>query len=206
MIRNLKWFLAGVAALAIVSGGSGYLFLRTLARGFSARAQPTFLEIFAAGKARDLALPEGAKEKANPVPASSQVLAEARAHWADHCAVCHANDGSGQIPMGQQMYPPAPDMRKESTQKRTDGELFYIVEEGIRLSGMPAWGGSAHSQEDSWKLVRLIRHLPSLSPDEIKEMEKLNPKTPGDLEEEKQEEEFLSGRSAGEPATEHHHH
>jgi hypothetical protein len=104
------------------------------------------------------------------------------------------------------MYPPAPDMRKEETQQKTDGELFYIIENGVRLTGMPGWGGTAHSERDSWKLVRFIRHLPSLSRSEIREMESLNPKTPDDIEEEKQEEEFLKGGSFAESVSEHHHH
>ena len=65
------------------------------------------------------------------------------------------------------MYPPAPDMREADTQNMTDGELFYIVQNGIRLTGMPVWGsGSDHDAEDSWKLVRFIRHLPKLTVEE----------------------------------------
>lgn len=86
-------------------------------------------------------------------------------------------------------------MRKEQTQKMSDGELFYIIENGIRLSGMPAWGGSDHGQKDSWKLVHFIRHLPQLSFSEQKEMESLNPKSPGEVEEEKEEEKFLNGEN-----------
>jgi mono/diheme cytochrome c family protein len=203
-MRNLIFFLAGMGTLAIVLAGAGVAFLKTSTHGFSARDQPTVFEAFAAESARNLALPAEAREP-NPVPDSKEVLMEAEEHWADHCASCHANDGSGQIQMGQQMYPHSPDMRKEGTQGKTDGELFYIIENGIRLSGMPAWGGSAHGQQDSWKLVRFIRHLPSLSVNEIKEMEALNPKSPADLEEEKQEVEFLKGQPV-EPATQHHHH
>lgn len=89
------------------------------------------------------------------------------------------------------MYPPVRDMRQHETQDMTDGELFYVIENGVRLSGMPAWGtGSAQDQESSWKLVRFIRHLPNLSLKEITRMEKLNPKTPDELEEEQQEEHF----------------
>ncbi len=205
-MRRFRWFLGGAATLVILLAGGGFVYLRTIAHGFSARAQPTAIETFAARTARELALPADAKSSPNPVPDSPNVLAEARAHWADHCATCHANDGSAENTMGRQMYPPAPDMRKEATQNMTDGELFYIIENGIRLSGMPAWGGSAHSREDSWKLVRFIRHLPSLSQAEIHEMESLNPKTPADLEEEKQEAEFLKGGSPAEPPAEHHHH
>jgi mono/diheme cytochrome c family protein len=205
----MRGFLIGAAAVIILIAAAGFLYLKIFAHGFSARAQPGAFETFAAEVARDAALPAGANGKQNPVPASDEVIAEARAHWADHCATCHANDGSGQIPLGQQMYPPAPDMRKEATQKKTDGELFYIIENGIRLSGMPGWGGggAAHGAQDSWKLVRFIRHLPSLSAAEIKQMESLNPKTPDDLEEERQEEEFLKGGALPEsPAAQHHHH
>jgi hypothetical protein len=153
-----------------------------------------------------MALPEDARQKQNPVPNSPDVLKEAMEHWADHCATCHANDGSGENSMGRQMYPPAPDMRQEQTQRMTDGELFYIIENGIRLTGMPAWGtGTAADAEASWKLVHLIRHLSNLTPEEMQEMQKLNPKSPADLEEEKKEEEFLKGKTPVEAPEEHHH-
>ena len=77
----------------------------------------------------------------------------------------------------------------------SDGELFYIIENGSRLSGMPAWGtGTDKDAQDSWKLVHFIRHLPALSVNEIKEMEKMNPKSVADLDDERQKEEFLKGR------------
>jgi hypothetical protein len=72
---------------------------------------------------------------------------------------------------------------------------------------MPAWsGGSEHDAGDSWKLVRFIRHLPALTFDERKEMEKLNPKSPDELKEEEEEEKFLKGESTDEPQEHHHHH
>lgn len=157
--------------------------------------------------ARAGAMPRDAAALKNPVPNTPEVLAEARAHWADHCATCHANDGSGDTQMGTHSYPPAPDMRAADTQNLTDGELFYIIQNGIRLSAMPAWGGgSSSAAEDSWKLVRFIRHLPHLSFEEKKEMEKLNPKGPDDRQEEEEEEKFLNGEDIHESPTEHHHH
>ena len=107
--------------------------------------------------------------------------------------------------MGKHMYPPAPDMRKPETQNLTDGELFYIIQNGIRLTGMPAWGGSEHGAEDSWKLVHFIRHLPDVTIEERKQMESLNPKGPEDRKEEEEEEKFLRGETPNEPQ-EHHHH
>ena len=101
--------------------------------------------------------------------------------------------------MGKNLYPPAPDMRLPATQQLTDGELFYIIQNGIRLTGMPAWGtGASHDEEDSWKLVHFIRHLPQLTLEEKKAMEKMNPKSPDDLREEEEEERFLRGEDSHE--------
>ena len=193
-MRRLIWFLAGAIASVIVVCGSGLIFLKTRANGFSARAQPSAVERWVARSARAMAVPAGAKERANPVSDSPQVLAEALAHWADHCAVCHANNGSGDTEMGKHMYPPAPDMRQAETQNLTDGELFYIIQNGIRLSGMPSWGsGTSHDEQDSWKLVGFIRHLPKLTAEEEQEMKELNPRSLKELREELEEREFLNG-------------
>jgi len=128
----------------------------------------------------------------NPVPNSPQVLAEARAHFADHCAGCHGNDGSGRSEMGQNLYPRAPDMRAAATQTLSDGELFFIIKNGVRLTGMPAWGGDG-DDADSWKLVRFIRHLPSMTSAEIESMKALNPISRLEAQEKQEEDEFLGG-------------
>jgi mono/diheme cytochrome c family protein len=199
---KVLWLALVLAAIAV----AGALVL-TNARGFSAREKPTAVEEWVARRARAMATPADAKARVNPIPNSPEVLAEARAHWADHCAACHANNGSGDVEMGKRMYPPAPDMRLPQTQQLTDGELFFIVQNGIRLTGMPAWGGgSAHDEQDSWKLVRFIRHLPQLTANEEKEMQELNPKSPDDLKEEQQERDFLNGDTPNEHAQHEHHH
>jgi mono/diheme cytochrome c family protein len=205
MKRNLLWFAAGAIGIVVVVALGGLIFLKTGANGFSARSEPSSLETFAAQRARSMAMPAAAKNRPNPVAGSKEVMDEAMAHWADHCAVCHGNDGAGQVEMGRGMYPHAPDMRKESTQKLSDGELFYIIENGIRLSGMPAWGGGEDDEEDSWKLVQFIRHLPELSAAELAQMERLNPKGPDDLEQEREEQEFLNGQTPKEAPKEHRH-
>jgi hypothetical protein len=69
------------------------------------------------------------------------------------------------------------ELRRGPTQRLSDGELFYIIENGVRLTGMPAWGGSEH-EEESWHLVRFIRHLPELTAEERRRMEVLNPRAP----------------------------
>jgi mono/diheme cytochrome c family protein len=204
-MHRLRWFLLGAALPIVIATIAGTVVLWN-AHGFSAREQPTAVEAWFARIARFAAIPAGARSVANPVPKTSQTLADARAHWADHCAVCHANDGSGDTIMGRRTYPPAPDMRLPATQRLSDGELFYVIENGVRLTAMPAWGGgSAHDEQESWKLVHFIRHLRQLTDEEKAEMKKLNPKSPEELREEQEEEGFLKGEDSYEKPISHHH-
>jgi mono/diheme cytochrome c family protein len=195
------------AAISVVVGllaAGAWLYVKTGVRGFSARSEPSRVETVLANYARNTAMPFSARTLQNPVHLSPDVEREAMAHFADHCAICHANNGSGLTMFGQGMYPKPPDLRLTRTQSMTDGELFYIVENGIRMSGMPAFGG-AGTVDDSWKLVHFIRHLPRLTPAEEAQMEALNPKSPDELQEEKEEDEFLNGgESSTKTATIHH--
>ena len=188
MRKGRAIFLLVLAAAVITIAGV----VSVVRRGFSAREQPSALENYLATSVRALAVPTRARNERNPFLPSPDVLAEARAHFADHCAICHANDGSGKTEIGQNLYPKAPDMRLPRTQKLTDGELYYTIHNGIRLTGMPAWGAD-EKDDDSWKLVLFIRHLPELTPREEREMESLNPKGPAENQEEQEEEQFLNG-------------
>ena len=179
-------FLILAAGVVAIAGG-----VVAIHHGFSARDQPSTLETYVARTARSLAVPSSAKNEKNPFTPSPELLAEARAHFADHCAICHANNGSGNTEIGRNLYPKAPDMRLPQTQNLTDAELYYTIHNGIRLTGMPAWGSDV-KDEDSWKLVLFIRHLPQLTPEEEREMEALNPKGPGEKQEEQEEEQFLN--------------
>jgi mono/diheme cytochrome c family protein len=164
-----------------------------LHHGLSARATPTGLEIMLARNARGLAIPGEARKQTNPVADSADSLREARLHFADHCAICHGNDGTGDTMTGRGLYPKPPDLRAPETQKLADGELFWIIENGVRFTGMPAFGGMHGSEEESWKLVRFIRHIPQLSAEERVEMERANPKGADEREEEEKENDFLGG-------------
>src|SRR5215831_10393930 len=178
-------------------------------KGLSARARPSALETAIAAVMRKMAMPSSARDAKNPVTNTPDVQREARLHFADHCAICHGNDGSGETAMGRGLYPKPPDLRASQTQERTDGEIFWIIENGVRLTAMPAFGGGEEhgNSGDSWKLVHFIRHLPSLTAEERLEMEEYNPKGPEDLQEEQEERDFLRGapeKPGAQP--EHHHH
>ena len=167
--------------------------------GLSAKARPTRLEAFVARNARHLAIPRNARLMENPVLDSPEIQREARRHFADHCAICHGNDGSGDTPIGDGLYPKPPNLRLPATQNLSDGELFWIIENGVRFTGMPAFssdedGGAGNhgNGQDSWKLVHFIRHLPHLAEMERLEMERYNPKGPEDRAEEEEENQFLN--------------
>lgn len=132
----LKAFLWLVGVLILIGAGVVMYVVRT---GVSAREQPGAIETVIAGSVRNLAIARRARDLRNPVERAPEIIASGRAHFADHCAVCHANDGSGKTEMGQGMWPKPPDMRLERTQSLSDGELFYIIEQGIRFTGMPGW-------------------------------------------------------------------
>jgi mono/diheme cytochrome c family protein len=108
--------------------------------GVSARDQPTQGEIFVARRLRHLAIPLAARQMSSPQASTPATVQAGLEHFADHCAICHGNDGSGDTEIGRNLYPKAPDMRRADTQDLSDGELFYIIENGIRFTGMPGWG------------------------------------------------------------------
>jgi mono/diheme cytochrome c family protein len=181
-----------LVALIAVSVGAWTI----LSRGFSARDEPSALEAFLAPRLRRIGVPRGAVDAVNPVAPTPEVLADAMAHFADHCAFCHANDGSGQTDIGQGLYPKPPDMRQPATQALRDGELFYIIHNGIRFTGMPAFGepgADAEEDESSWQLVHFIRLLPELTPEELARMEEMTPKSPAQFRREEEVRRFLRG-------------
>jgi mono/diheme cytochrome c family protein len=188
-----------LVAVAVAAGAA--VAYSIASRGLGTRVAPSAVEQGLALALRSLATPRAMRDARNPVEATPEVLDEALAHFADHCATCHANDGSGETAIGRSFYPPAPDMRADRTQQLSDGELFSIIEHGIRLTGMPAWGdGTPEGARDSWGLVHFIRRLPSLSPEEIARMESLNPKSPAEFREEEEARRFLAGEDAPPPA------
>lgn len=202
--------IVGVAIVVVVALGT--IAIGSMVRsGLSAHDEPTRIEATVARAVRHWAVPSELRDATNPVPLTPQVLAEGRAHFADHCAVCHGNDGKGEDGMGKQMYPKTPDMTLSATQSLADGELFSIIENGVRLTGMPGFGnGTAESAYGSWSLVHFIRHLPKLTPEELAEMQKLNPKAPAEWQQMQQEEAFLAEEDQPKPvaahdATPHHH-
>lgn len=176
MFRTLlKLVVMLMAAVGVIAtAGVGWF----LWRGIGSREAPTAIETTVSRAARNRAIPAEARRRPNPIQATPENVREGLEHFADHCATCHANTGSGETMFGRGMYPRPPDLRLEDTQKLSDGELFYIIEHGVKLTGMPAFGDGKGEGVASWGLVNFIRHLPKLTPEELKRMEQLNPRPP----------------------------
>lgn len=169
--RGVARFLIWSSIVFLLASG-GYVFWWVKSHGFSAREQPSRVEQWLARQARWIAMPSGASSLKNPLSASQENLISAREHFAQHCAVCHGLDGRGDTVIGRNVYPKSPDMRQNATQSLSDGELYYIISNGIRFTGMPAWGDE-DSPEEIWKLVPFIRRLPYLTREELEAMEKI---------------------------------
>jgi len=153
--------LAG-AVLAVVYGTA------VIRRGFSAADQPSAVERVVARTIRNLGIPARARDAKNPWTPAPETLQQAREDFTNHCAGCHGKDGDGRSGVGQNLYPKAPNLRLSATQNLTDGEIHYIIANGVRLTGMPALGNRHMSEDDNtaWKLVLFIRSIAQSTPQE----------------------------------------
>jgi len=163
-----------VVAAVIVAGGA-----YVVNTGLKAQPEPGVMETRVARAIRGFAIPREAKTRPNPIGTSADEVKAGLEHFARYCAMCHGNDGSGQgAAIGRGLFPKPPDMRAPATQSLTDGEIFYIIENGIRFTGMPAFGTGKPEpagEKLAWQLVLFIRHIPRITPNEIDGMKSLNP-------------------------------
>jgi len=102
----------------------------------------------------------GGKDWKNPVPYTEDAVKEGAGHFAHHCGICHGLDGQNTgVPFAAKMSPPVADLSSKDVQEYKDGQLKWIIENGIGPSGMPGWKGIVDDDE-MWKVVHFIRHLP----------------------------------------------
>ena len=136
-------------------------------RGFRATATPSATEAALARTVRNLAIPRHERSKNNPFASTSEATQQGRQYFLTECAACHGIDGGGKTQVGLNLYPRVPDLRSAATQNLTDGEIHYIIENGVQLTGMPAWGvPHGETSSKSWKLVLFIRSLRPLTAEE----------------------------------------
>ena len=176
-MRFLAGILTGVLLLALGAAA----FVLSGAYNVAATANPGKLEKKLGGLALDRSVARRAPKTSNPVPPSPEAQRTGLAHYRGMCVTCHGAPGVDASEIGVGLNPPAPDLTLAKVQARTDGELFWLVANGIRMTGMPGFG-QTHENEEIWKIVAFLRHLPEIT---------------------EEEEKLLKSGGTGEP--EHHH-
>jgi mono/diheme cytochrome c family protein len=130
-----------------------------LLQGCTAGKGPSQDETSLANAAKDVAIPLEAGKKTNPLPETDEVVSQGQEVFLGSCAQCHGADARGDTNVGRHMDPPAMDLSSAHVQHWSDAELFWIIQNGVRLTGMPSWKSSI-SENDTWKLAHFIHHLP----------------------------------------------
>jgi predicted CXXCH cytochrome family protein len=164
-MKRHHFVLLFVVVVSVMAAGYG---TSIILGGFGANGQPSAIERTVLRSVRDLGIPSSARRQTNPWTASTETLQQGSEDFTNHCAGCHGKGGNVQSEIGQNLYPKAPDLRATPTQSLTDGEIHYIIQNGVRLTGMPALGNPHAGEDDNkaWKLVLFIRSISRTTPEE----------------------------------------
>jgi mono/diheme cytochrome c family protein len=102
----------------------------------------------------------GGRSDPNPLEPSEDLVRRGRAAFSAYCVACHGLDGQNTgVPFAEAMSPPVPKLTSPDVQRYTDGQLHWVIENGVFPSGMPASRGLL-SDEEMWRIVMFLRHLP----------------------------------------------
>lgn len=159
----LKHASITIVLLALFAVAAGVTLTRN---GLSARSEPPAIEAAVARRIRALSMPSDASRKVNPFASDQSAWLDGGRIFQEHCSVCHGDDGSGRSEIGKNLYPKAPDMRQRATQDLSDGAIYFVIMNGVRYTGMPAWA-EEQGPEDTWRLVSFIRRMPRLTPADL---------------------------------------
>ena len=145
--------------LVLVIGAAGALWAVTRIR-LDALHEPGHLETALARRAKHILIRRSSRLGIPPAPTNLQKsIEEGDKLFGTECATCHGLDGHKLTDAGRWMYPRAADLRSAEVQQYSDRQLFWVIKNGIRLSGMPAFG-NVESDEHIWNLVHYVRTLP----------------------------------------------
>jgi len=127
----------------------------------SALPQPGAVETALATKAKDWYITRAANDSVpTPPHNSAAMVSTGETLFGMGCANCHGQEGRKPTPVGQSMYPRALDLSSQAVQRMSDQELFWVIKNGIRLSGMPGFG-RIQTDEQIWDLTYYVRSLGS---------------------------------------------
>lgn len=161
----LKGVVLGVALTIIVGLAGGYLLLHSGLIPANADAKPGGLETWMAGTSLDATLDRYAPREQNPVALNDQNLLKGVRLFAENCAVCHgsAKGAHAPSPIAKGEYPRPPQLATDGVEDDTEGESFWKIKHGIRLTGMPSFGYTL-KDEQIWTLALFLKHMNKLPP------------------------------------------
>jgi mono/diheme cytochrome c family protein len=156
MRSRTSWVVLAIAALAIVLVAVFLMRFR-----LSAIESPGRLETSVADWGKRFFIERASRQGIPPPPKDKKAsIAQGDMLYGIDCSMCHGRDGHATTDMGRWMYPRAVDLTSAEAQRFSDRELFWTIKNGIRFSGMPAFG-KVESDEHIWNLVNFVRSLGS---------------------------------------------
>jgi mono/diheme cytochrome c family protein len=195
----MKTFV-GIILGILLTAVAGVIIIYAGVINMAANQKPSTLEKELGETLYEHSMEKRAKKETNPLDVNDKkILTDGLAHYRENCVICHAAPGVESSEIGKGLNPPAPMLDTEDVRDMSDGELYWTIENGIRMTGMPAFGPT-HDRDEIWKIVAFVRHLPQLTADQKAELK-------SSLEEEDHhhdEEETPSTQT--EPQTEPHTH
>lgn len=166
----MRFLLGVVCGVLLVAVGAAAV-VYTGAFNTAATVPPSKLEKEIADIALTRSILRRAPDRPNPLAATPETLGAGLVEYREACLVCHGAPGVDPGEIGLGLNPGAPDLTVPRVQARTDGQLFWITSEGIRMTGMPAFSPT-HEENEIWQIVAFIRHLPELSDEETAELKR----------------------------------
>lgn len=125
----------------------------------SALDEPSDSLSFITNLGTNLLIPDQDKTRPNPQANNPDAVKNIERVYQSRCQVCHGVDGKGQTATGSRMFPRAGDLTGARLQTRSDGSIFWIIENGLPHTGMPGWK-DVLKEDEIWQLVEYVRALP----------------------------------------------
>lgn len=158
----MKKFLLGVLVAIVVVTAGAYFYLRLGFLDPRASQQPSKFEIEMAMKFLDASVGRRAPQRQNPMAANIKNLSTGLHIYETHCAVCHGDSANPHSAVGLSLYPPAPQFLEDAPDM-PENQNFYIIENGVRWTGMPGWN-KVLSENEIWNLTSFLAHIQDLPP------------------------------------------
>ena len=164
MKRRSRWAWVSYGAVAMIVAGG--MVAVSGAVPMQANQQPGLLDLLGDAMFESALFWRAPKEK-NALADDPEAARIGLHHYGEMCAGCHGAPGLKPMRAAETMLPRPPNLA-ETAGESSDGEIFYVIEQGVRMTGMPAFGPVVPSQRRIWSLVAAVRTLGSLTPEEQK--------------------------------------